>query len=187
MGCLYSVFDVKKQGKPVWVVRARNWKLRGGENRLSGLLLGVSVSGNVFTWLSSDLMMVGGLDWACQLSERSTWVRGMRMRRRGSSWLLFNELGRQGSKGDRVKPLFKYGFCEYGSVNKQWGGYALFEERNDLGRFLVKFRHVAAQISEILVLSIGTLSGVSIPKSNTGIWVSVPAWEGIGTPGIDTC
>ncbi|KAL4326188.1 hypothetical protein GQ457_11G032120 [Hibiscus cannabinus] len=30
--------------------------------------------------------------------------------------------GRQGSKGDRVKPLFKYGFCEYGSVNKQWGG-----------------------------------------------------------------
>ncbi|KAL4379294.1 hypothetical protein GQ457_02G032210 [Hibiscus cannabinus] len=43
MGCLYSVFDVKKQGKPVWVVRARNWKLRGGENRLSGLLEGVSV------------------------------------------------------------------------------------------------------------------------------------------------
>ncbi|KAL4387206.1 hypothetical protein GQ457_09G010870 [Hibiscus cannabinus] len=29
MGCLYSIFDVKKQGKPVWVVRARNWKLRG--------------------------------------------------------------------------------------------------------------------------------------------------------------
>ncbi|KAL4280719.1 hypothetical protein GQ457_03G015580 [Hibiscus cannabinus] len=50
IGCLYSVFDVKKQGKPVWVVRARNWKLRGGENRLSGLLEGVSVSGNVFTW-----------------------------------------------------------------------------------------------------------------------------------------
>ncbi|KAL4335506.1 hypothetical protein GQ457_07G005400 [Hibiscus cannabinus] len=38
MGCLYSVFDVKKQGKPVWLVRTRNWKLRGGENRLSGLL-----------------------------------------------------------------------------------------------------------------------------------------------------
>ncbi|KAL4297427.1 hypothetical protein GQ457_12G017460 [Hibiscus cannabinus] len=38
MGCLYSVFDVKKQGKTVWVARARNWKLRGGENRLSGLL-----------------------------------------------------------------------------------------------------------------------------------------------------
>ncbi|KAL4301676.1 hypothetical protein GQ457_10G003670 [Hibiscus cannabinus] len=64
MGCLYSVFDVKKQGKTVWVVRARNWKLRGGENRLSGLLEGVSVSGNVFTWLSSGLMMFGGLDWA---------------------------------------------------------------------------------------------------------------------------
>ncbi|KAL4326265.1 hypothetical protein GQ457_11G030420 [Hibiscus cannabinus] len=64
MGCLYSVFNVKKQGKPVWVVRTRNWKLRGVENRLSGLLGGVSVSGNVFTWLSSDLMMFGGLDWA---------------------------------------------------------------------------------------------------------------------------
>ncbi|KAL4361186.1 hypothetical protein GQ457_04G021580 [Hibiscus cannabinus] len=37
MGCLYSVFDVKKQGKTVWVVRARNWKLQGGENRLSGV------------------------------------------------------------------------------------------------------------------------------------------------------
>ncbi|KAL4339713.1 hypothetical protein GQ457_08G024270 [Hibiscus cannabinus] len=67
MGCLYSVFDVKKQGKTVWVARARNWKLRGGENRLSGLLEGVSVSGNVFTWLSSGLMMFGGLDWACCL------------------------------------------------------------------------------------------------------------------------
>ncbi|KAL4376624.1 hypothetical protein GQ457_02G034440 [Hibiscus cannabinus] len=83
MGFLYSVFNVKKQGKPVWVVRTRNWKLRGVENRLSGLLEGVSI-------VSS---------------------------------------GRQGSKGDRVKPLFKYGFCDYGSVNKQWGGYALFEER----------------------------------------------------------
>ncbi|KAL4368205.1 hypothetical protein GQ457_05G035940 [Hibiscus cannabinus] len=67
MGASYSVFDVKKQGKTVWVVRARNWKLRGGENRLSGLLEGVSVSGNVFTWLSSGLMMFGGLDWACCL------------------------------------------------------------------------------------------------------------------------
>ncbi|KAL4339482.1 hypothetical protein GQ457_08G017990 [Hibiscus cannabinus] len=44
MGCLYSVFDAKKQGKLVWVVRARNWKLRGGENRLSGLLGGVSIA-----------------------------------------------------------------------------------------------------------------------------------------------
>ncbi|KAL4361189.1 hypothetical protein GQ457_04G025470 [Hibiscus cannabinus] len=39
-----------------------------------------------------------------------------------------------------------------------------------------------AHISAILVMSIGTLSVVSIPKSNTGIWVSVPAREGIGTP-----
>ncbi|KAL4284260.1 hypothetical protein GQ457_16G022330 [Hibiscus cannabinus] len=72
MGCLYSVFDAKKQGKPAWVVRTKNWKLREGENRLSGLLEGVSVSGNVFTWLSSGLMMFGGLDWAwlANLSSR---------------------------------------------------------------------------------------------------------------------
>ncbi|KAL4302738.1 hypothetical protein GQ457_10G005920 [Hibiscus cannabinus] len=94
MGSLYSVFDVKKQWKPVWVVRTRNWKLRGGENRLSGLLEGVSV----------------------------TYALPFPTMHIASS-------GRQGSKGDRVKPLFKYGFCEYGSVNKQWGGYALFEER----------------------------------------------------------
>ncbi|KAL4304351.1 hypothetical protein GQ457_10G011790 [Hibiscus cannabinus] len=53
---LEEYFDVVGrilEGKPVWVVRTRNWKLRGGENRLSGLLEGVSVSGNVFTWLSS--------------------------------------------------------------------------------------------------------------------------------------
>ncbi|KAL4323498.1 hypothetical protein GQ457_11G030680 [Hibiscus cannabinus] len=40
---LILCFNVKKQGKPVWVVRTRNWKLRGGENRLSGLLEGVSI------------------------------------------------------------------------------------------------------------------------------------------------
>ncbi|KAL4297261.1 hypothetical protein GQ457_12G012500 [Hibiscus cannabinus] len=44
MGCLYSVFDAKKQGKPAWMVRTRNWKLRGGGNRLSGLLEGVSIA-----------------------------------------------------------------------------------------------------------------------------------------------
>ncbi|KAL4339712.1 hypothetical protein GQ457_08G026950 [Hibiscus cannabinus] len=32
MGCLCSVFDVKKQGKPIWEVRTRNWKLREGES-----------------------------------------------------------------------------------------------------------------------------------------------------------
>ncbi|KAL4282611.1 hypothetical protein GQ457_16G019760 [Hibiscus cannabinus] len=82
MGCLYSVFDVKKQGKPIWEVRTRNWKLWGGENRLSG------------------------------------------------------------------------------------------------------------PNSAFMVSSIDTLSVVSVPNSNTGIWVSVPAREGIGTPcnapGIDT-
>ncbi|KAL4273848.1 hypothetical protein GQ457_13G013900 [Hibiscus cannabinus] len=44
MGCLCSVFDVKKQGKPIWEVRTRNWKLREGENRLSGLLEGISIA-----------------------------------------------------------------------------------------------------------------------------------------------
>ncbi|KAL4379780.1 hypothetical protein GQ457_02G028320 [Hibiscus cannabinus] len=47
MGCLCYVFDVKKQGKPIREVRTRNWKLREGENRLSGLLEGISVSGNL--------------------------------------------------------------------------------------------------------------------------------------------
>ncbi|KAK8625986.1 hypothetical protein V6N13_133641 [Hibiscus sabdariffa] len=141
MGCLYSVFDVKKQGKPVWVGRTRNWKLRGGENRLSRLLEGVPVSGNVFTWLSNEMMMFGGLDWACFQAYALSFPA-----------MQIVSSGRQGSKGDRVKPLFKYDFCEY------------------------------AQNSAIQVLSIGTLSVVSVPKSNTGIWVSVPAREGIGTP-----
>ncbi|KAL4366369.1 hypothetical protein GQ457_05G028650 [Hibiscus cannabinus] len=61
MGCLYSVFDVKKQGKPVWVVRARNQKLRGGENRLSGLLEGVSVSGKCFYMIEQRFDDVWGL------------------------------------------------------------------------------------------------------------------------------
>ncbi|KAL4292053.1 hypothetical protein GQ457_14G016860 [Hibiscus cannabinus] len=26
------------EGKPIWEVRRKNWKLRGGEDRLSGLL-----------------------------------------------------------------------------------------------------------------------------------------------------
>ncbi|KAL4332694.1 hypothetical protein GQ457_07G000930 [Hibiscus cannabinus] len=122
MGCLYSVFNVKKQGKPVWVVRTRNWKLRGVENRLSGLLEGVSI-------VSS---------------------------------------GRQGSKRDRVKPLFKYGFGKYGSVNKQWGGYALLEERVRLLDVIMlhfMFWHVAAQISACLVSSIGTLTEYRYPNS----------------------
>ncbi|KAL4378787.1 hypothetical protein GQ457_02G020650 [Hibiscus cannabinus] len=38
MGFLCSIFDVKKQGKPIREVRTRYWKLREGENRLSGLL-----------------------------------------------------------------------------------------------------------------------------------------------------
>ncbi|KAK9034362.1 hypothetical protein V6N11_050529 [Hibiscus sabdariffa] len=48
MGCLCSVFAVKKQGKLIWEVRTRYWKLREGENRVSVLLEGISVSGNGF-------------------------------------------------------------------------------------------------------------------------------------------
>ncbi|KAL4323988.1 hypothetical protein GQ457_11G031650 [Hibiscus cannabinus] len=95
------------------------YQLWGVENRLSGLLEGVSIDSS----------------------------------------------GRQGSKGDRVKPLFKYGFCECGSVNKQWGGPNFCLSG-------VEYRYP---------------NRVSVPKFNTGIWVSVPAREGIGTPGIDTC
>ncbi|KAL4311159.1 hypothetical protein GQ457_01G012920 [Hibiscus cannabinus] len=97
MGCLYSVFNFKKQGKPVWVVRTRNWKLWGVENRLSGVLEGVSI-------VSS---------------------------------------GRQGSKRDRVKPLFKYDF-----VN-----------------MVVKISNGEAQISAYLVSSIGTLTEYRYPNS----------------------
>ncbi|KAL4281232.1 hypothetical protein GQ457_03G019390 [Hibiscus cannabinus] len=45
----------------VWVVRARNWKLRGGENRLSGLLEGVSVSGKYFYMVEQRFDDVWGL------------------------------------------------------------------------------------------------------------------------------
>ncbi|KAL4355304.1 hypothetical protein GQ457_06G014700 [Hibiscus cannabinus] len=102
MGCLYSVFDVKKQGKPIWEVQTRNWNLRGGENRLSGLLEGISIA-------------------------------------------------------------------SLGKARRQGG---------------------PTQNSAFLVSSIDTLSVVSVPNSNTGIWVSVPVREGIDTPcnapGIDT-
>ncbi|KAL4273656.1 hypothetical protein GQ457_13G015190 [Hibiscus cannabinus] len=63
-------FFVKKQGKLIWEVRTRNWKLREGESRLSGLLEGISVSGNVFTRLSSGLMSsylcISGLEYRYQ-------------------------------------------------------------------------------------------------------------------------
>ncbi|KAL4339323.1 hypothetical protein GQ457_08G024110 [Hibiscus cannabinus] len=32
------------EGKPIWEVRMRNWKLREGENRLPGLLEGISIA-----------------------------------------------------------------------------------------------------------------------------------------------
>ncbi|KAL4387033.1 hypothetical protein GQ457_09G022050 [Hibiscus cannabinus] len=80
--------------------------------------------------------------------------------------------GRQGSKGDRVKPLFKYGFCECGSVNKQWGGICIVHVDswfvyawNVSDRFLARFWHVASQIPACLVSSIGTLTGYRYPNS----------------------
>ncbi|KAL4298049.1 hypothetical protein GQ457_12G011270 [Hibiscus cannabinus] len=44
MGFLCSVFDVKKQRKPIREVRTKYWKLREGENRLLGLLEGISIA-----------------------------------------------------------------------------------------------------------------------------------------------
>ncbi|KAL4378882.1 hypothetical protein GQ457_02G032880 [Hibiscus cannabinus] len=112
---LMLCFLCQETGKPIWEVRTRNWKLREGENRLSGSLEGISIA-------------------------------------------------------------------SLGKARKQGGSSKTFVQ--------VRFWHVTAQISAILVSSIGALSVVSVPKSNTGIWVSVPAREGIGTPcnapGIDT-
>ncbi|KAK8515215.1 hypothetical protein V6N12_019263 [Hibiscus sabdariffa] len=59
MRSLCSVFDVKKQGKPIWEVRTRYWKLREGENRLSVLLEGIPVSGNDFNGRAAILMRFG--------------------------------------------------------------------------------------------------------------------------------
>ncbi|KAL4325175.1 hypothetical protein GQ457_11G031770 [Hibiscus cannabinus] len=69
-------------------------------------------------------------------------------------------LGKARRQGGSSITFVQYGFRVYGIVNKQWGGpnYAF------------------------LVSSIDTLSVVSVPNSNTGIWVSVPAREGIDTP-----
>ncbi|KAL4333308.1 hypothetical protein GQ457_07G005700 [Hibiscus cannabinus] len=44
MRILYSVFAIKKQGKLIWEVRTRYWKLREGENRLSVLLEGIPLA-----------------------------------------------------------------------------------------------------------------------------------------------
>ncbi|KAL4282252.1 hypothetical protein GQ457_03G014400 [Hibiscus cannabinus] len=77
---------------------------------------------------------------------------------------------------DRGLIIVQVCFCNYGSMCKQWGGCALFWSMLD------SFKLMRSQNSAILVSSIGTLSVVSVPKSNTGIWVSVPAREGIGTP-----
>ncbi|KAL4325772.1 hypothetical protein GQ457_11G028200 [Hibiscus cannabinus] len=62
--------------------------------------------------------------------------------------------GKQGSKGDQVKPLFKYGFCDYGSVNKQWGG-------PDFCNSGVEYRYP--------IRGIGTKGGVSVPKPPLGL------------------
>ncbi|KAL4334148.1 hypothetical protein GQ457_07G003830 [Hibiscus cannabinus] len=84
--------------------------------------------------------------------------------------------GRQGSKGDRVKPLFKYDF-----VNMFTLVIAIV--------YNVRRFDLVACLGPIFCLSgveYRYPNRVSIPKFNTGIWVSVPAREGIGTPGIDT-
>ncbi|KAL4296830.1 hypothetical protein GQ457_12G012800 [Hibiscus cannabinus] len=66
MGCLCSVFDVKKQGKPIWEVRTRNWKLREGESRLLGLLEGISVILVGFWCVCSSNLCISGLRYRYQ-------------------------------------------------------------------------------------------------------------------------
>ncbi|KAL4323957.1 hypothetical protein GQ457_11G029440 [Hibiscus cannabinus] len=73
MGCLYSVFDVKKQGKPVWEVRTRNWKLREGGNRLSGLLEGISIASVGKARRQGDQPKI--LHFWCRVSIPYQWYR----------------------------------------------------------------------------------------------------------------
>ncbi|KAK9002134.1 hypothetical protein V6N11_024822 [Hibiscus sabdariffa] len=130
MGCLYSVFDVKKQGKPIWEVRTKNWKLRGGEDRLSGLLEGISDALHEGIAYDDDLSL---------------------------AW------GRQRGKGDRVLPLFKYGFCDYGSVNKQWGG-------PDFCNSSVEYRYPISGIgTQIQYWNLGIGEGYRYPSSPLGL------------------
>ncbi|KAL4290880.1 hypothetical protein GQ457_14G018290 [Hibiscus cannabinus] len=121
MGCLCSVFDVKKKGKPIREVRTRYWKLREGENRLSGLLEGISHHSLSF-----------------------------------EAYALF--------------PTMQ--IASFGKARRQGGSSITFVQ--------VRF----------LWLCIDTSSVVSVPNSNTGIWVSV-LLEGYRYPfevhvGIDT-
>ncbi|KAL4319484.1 hypothetical protein GQ457_18G007790 [Hibiscus cannabinus] len=88
-------------------------------------------------------------------------------------------LGRQRSKGDRVKPLFKYGFCEYGSVNKQWGD---LDFCNSGVEYRYPIRGIDTQIQHWnLGIGIGTNGEVSVPKPlwdfsiDTGFRVPIPA------------
>ncbi|KAK8502235.1 hypothetical protein V6N12_038553 [Hibiscus sabdariffa] len=57
MRSLCSGFDVKKQGKPVWEVRTRYWKLREGENRLSVLLEGIPITSLVVARRQEDQVL----------------------------------------------------------------------------------------------------------------------------------
>ncbi|KAL4340475.1 hypothetical protein GQ457_08G016310 [Hibiscus cannabinus] len=72
-------------------------------------------------------------------------------------------LGKARRQGGSSITLFKYGFCGYGSINKQWGGYALFGSscaccNPDFCIFGLDYRYSSV---------------VSVPNSNTGIRVSV--------------
>ncbi|KAL4341417.1 hypothetical protein GQ457_08G024300 [Hibiscus cannabinus] len=113
MGCLYSVFDVKKQGKTVWVVRARNWKLRGGENRLSGLLEGVS--------------MIHGYEWY------GIGKRNERLALRGA--FLKHQIG----KGDEtmVMRTMRQRSLAWGKARKQGGSILVFVQVRFLGIMVV--------------------------------------------------
>ncbi|KAL4302597.1 hypothetical protein GQ457_10G011350 [Hibiscus cannabinus] len=48
-------------GKHIWEVRTRNWKLREGENRLSGLLEGISVTFGIGTYIWVSVLIGFGI------------------------------------------------------------------------------------------------------------------------------
>ncbi|KAL4303930.1 hypothetical protein GQ457_10G012510 [Hibiscus cannabinus] len=80
-----EILTSDSKGKPIWEVRTRNWKLREGENRLSGLLEGVSMihgCGWYNEGMRDDAMRLacmrnGAMRLACMRNDatRLAWMR----------------------------------------------------------------------------------------------------------------
>ncbi|KAL4353076.1 hypothetical protein GQ457_06G011190 [Hibiscus cannabinus] len=77
-----------------------------------------------------------------------------------SRWLVDRSLTlwRQEGKEDQGITFVQVRFCGYGSMYKQWGGYALFWSISVFCIFVLEYRYSSV---------------VSIPEFNTGIRVSV--------------